>query len=102
MDVTLLTWSVAMLGLLIIGLLGSIQFIAVLLRRSDWTIKQSHGGSPGATDSNAYFAFNQGFAWADSVFWAPFQVAGSIGMLLGERWGFRSDAGTPTREAGSN
>ena len=22
------------------------------------------------------------------VFWAPFQVAGSVGMLLGERWGF--------------
>ncbi len=23
-----------------------------------------------------------------SLFWAPLQIAGSIGMLLGDRWGF--------------
>ena len=31
MDVTVMTWVVAVLGLLIIGLLGSLQLVAVLI-----------------------------------------------------------------------
>ena len=88
MEATVMTWIVAICGLLIIGLLATLQFIAVLRPRSDWTIKNVYGGSPSATDSKAYFAFNQGYAWADTVFWAPIQIAGSVGMLLGLRWGF--------------
>ena len=88
MDVTLWTWVVAGLGLLIMALLAGAQAIAVVRPRSEWTIQNVYGGSPSATDPVAYFAFNQGFAWADVVFWAPLQVAGSIGMLMGQRWGF--------------
>lgn len=88
MEVTTLTWIVAVLGLLIMGILASLQFVAVLRPRTEWTIENVYGGTPEGTDPTAYFAFNQGYAWADSFFWAPLQVAGSIGMLLGERWGF--------------
>lgn len=88
MDVTLWTWVVAGLGLLIMSLLAGAQGVAVLRPRSEWTIQNVYGGSPSATDPVAYFAFNQGFAWADAVFWAPLQVAGSVGMVLGHRWGF--------------
>ena len=88
MEVTALTWVVAVIGLLIIGVLGSLQLVAAWRPRSPWVIRNVYGGSPDATDPKAYFAFNQGFAWADPFFWAPLQVAGSIGMLLGERWGF--------------
>ena len=88
MEVTALTWIVATLGLLIIGLLASLQFVAVLRPRAEWTIKNVYGSTPELTDSTAYFAYNQGQAWADPFFWAPLQIAGSIGMLLGERWGF--------------
>lgn len=88
MEVTAWTWVVAIAGLGLIGLLGSLQFVAVLQPRSEWTIENVYGGSPDATDPKAYFAFNQGYAWADPFFWAPLQIAGSIGMLLGERWGF--------------
>ncbi len=56
--------------------------------RSEWTIKNVYGGDPTATDATAYFAFNQGYAWADAFLWAPLQIGGSIGMLLGHRWGF--------------
>ena len=87
MDVTPWTWVVAGLGLLIMSLLAGAQSIAVVRPRSEWTIQNVYGGSPSATDPVAYFAFNQGFAWAD-VFWAPLQVGGSIGMVLGHRWGF--------------
>ena len=88
MEVDALTWVVAIGGLAIMGLLGSLQLVAVLRPRAAWTVENVYGGSPDATDPTAYFAFNQGYAWADAVFWAPLQVAGSIGMLLGERWGF--------------
>jgi len=88
MEVTLWTWFVAIAGLAIIGILSIAQFIAVVRPRSDWTIENVYGGSPEATDPVAYFAFNQGFAWADAFFWLPLQIIGSIGMLLGARWGF--------------
>jgi len=88
MDVTLATWIIALAGLLLIGLLGSLQLVAVVRPRAQWTVDNVYGGTPGATDETAYFAFNQGFAWADVAFWVPLQIVGSLGMLLGHRWGF--------------
>ena len=78
----------AIAGLALILLLGGLQLVAVLRPRSAWTIENVYGGSPDTTDPKAYFAFNQGYAWADAIFWAPLQIAGSIGMILGYRWGF--------------
>ena len=88
MEVTVMTILVAVAGLLISGLLLGAQLVAVFNPRGDWTVKNVYGGDPGATDPKAYFAFNQGYAWADSFFWLPIQIAGSVGMLLGDRWGF--------------
>lgn len=88
MEVTPLTWVVAVGGLGITTLLNALQIVAVINPRTDWTIKNIYGGDPQATDPTAYFAYNQGYAWADSFFWAPLQIGGSIGMLLGQRWGF--------------
>ena len=88
MEVTAATWLVAIAGLLLMFLLGGLQLVAVLRPRSAWTIENVYGGSPETTDPKAYFAFNQGYAWADAIFWAPLQIAGSIGMILGYRWGF--------------
>lgn len=88
MDVTVLTWIVALGGLLLMALLGTLQWIAVLRPKAGWTIQNVYGGDPSTTDPKAYFAFNQGWAWADAVFWMPLQIGASIGMLLGERWGF--------------
>jgi hypothetical protein len=69
-------------------LLGSLQLVAVVRPRGSWTVKHVYGGDPESTDPRAYFAFNQGFARADALLWAPLQIAGSIGMLLGQQWGF--------------
>ena len=73
MDVTPMTWAVAMAGLGLMLLLGGLQLVAVLRPRSAWTIENVYGGEPDATDPTAYFAFNQGMAWADVFFWAPLQ-----------------------------
>jgi len=86
-EVTTVTWVIAITGLALIALLGALQLVAVLRPRTEWTITNVYGGSPEATDPKAYFAFNQGMAWAD-MFWVPLQIAASIGMLQGERWGF--------------
>ena len=88
MEVTAATWIIALAGLGLIGLLAAVQLVAAVRPRAQWTIDNVYSGSPNDTDPVAYFAFNQGFAWADPFFWAPLQIAGSIGMMLGHRWGF--------------
>ena len=88
MEVTTMTWVVAIAGLFLILLLGSFQLVAVMRPRSEWTIANVYGGDPVETDTRAYFAYNQGYAWADTFLWVPLQIAGSIGMLYGQRWGF--------------
>jgi hypothetical protein len=88
MEVTPVTWIIGLSGLAIMGSLMAAQLVAVIRPRSDWTIKNVYGGSPDSTDPRAYFAVNQGFAWADTIFWGPIQIAGSVGMLLGRRLGF--------------
>lgn len=71
MEVTLLTQIVAIAGLGLIGLLGTLQLIAFLRPRAQWTIQNVYGGHPKRTDPTAYFAFNRGSALADPFFWAP-------------------------------
>ncbi len=88
MEVTAATWVVSVAGLVLITLLGSLQLVAVLRPQAEWTVQNVYGGDPTSTDPKAYFAYNQGYAWADPFFWAPLQIAGSVGMLLGHRWGF--------------
>mgnify|MGYP006865153941 CR=1 FL=1 len=88
MEVTSPTYIVAIIGLLLMVFLVAMQLVAVFNPRGDWTIKNVYGSDPKNTDDKAYFAFNQGYAWADVFFWGPIQIAGSIGMLLGHRWGF--------------
>ena len=88
MEVTAWTWAVALAGLVLILLLGGLQLVAALKPRDEWTIKNVYGGDPTSTDPTAYFAYNQGYAWADPFFWAPLQIVGSVGMLLGQQWGF--------------
>ncbi len=88
MEVTAATWIVALLGMVLIALLSGLQLVALIRPRAPWTIENVYGGTPEATDPAAYFAFNRASAWADPFLWAPLQMAGSIGMLIGERWGF--------------
>ncbi len=83
-----MTWFVSIAGLALIGLLGSLQVVAVVRPRSSWTIENVYGGDPTRTDPVAYFAFNRGYAWADVALWVPLQTAASIGMLSGQTWGF--------------
>jgi hypothetical protein len=87
MQVTIATRTVAIVGLLISLLLWSLQFVAVIYPRDQWTIENVYGGTPGE-NPEAYFAWNQGAAWADTFFWLPLQIVGSAGMLLGQKWGF--------------
>ncbi len=88
MEVTLFTWIIGVAGLLLTGLLFVFQLIATLRPKSEWTLKNVYNSDPDATDPRAYFAFNQGLAWADVAFWCPIQIAGCVAMLLGQQWGF--------------
>ena len=78
MEVTVLTWIVGVAGLLIMGLLAALQLVAVVNPRGEWTIENVYGGDPRSTDPKAFFAVYQGYAWADTFFWGPIQITGSI------------------------
>ena len=88
MEVTTATWAIALIGLGLISLLTALQLVAVVRPRAQWRIDNVYGGSPDDTDPQAYVAFNRASAWVDPFLWAPLQITGSVGMLLGERWGF--------------
>lgn len=88
MEVTFWTWAVALAGLAFALILGVAQAAALWRPRAEWTVKNVYGGDPDDTDPVAYFAFNRGLALADVVYWLPFQIAASTGMLMGARWGF--------------
>ena len=88
MEVTAATWAIALIGLVLMSLLAVLQLVALVRPRARWTIDNVYRGSPDDTDPDAYFAFNRASAWADPFLLAPLQIGGSIGMLLGERWGF--------------
>ena len=88
MEVTVATWVVALAGLALMGLLMTLRAIAVARPRAEWTIDNVYGGSPDDTDPKAFFAYNQGYAWADTFLWGPIQMVAVVGMLLGQRWGF--------------
>ena len=49
MEVTLLNRIVAIAGLALIGVLGSLQMVALLRPHSDWTIDNVHGGQTPTT-----------------------------------------------------
>lgn len=83
MEVTILTWIVAIAGLALISFPGSLQLVALIRPRSQWTIDNVYGGKPDRTVIKAYLAFNQGFAWADSVSWHSRRSAGASECSLG-------------------
>jgi hypothetical protein len=83
MDVTPLTWVVAVAGLALIVLLSALQLVAVLRPKARWTVDNVYGGSPDDTDPTAYFAYNQGYAWADPFSGRPCKSPAAPGCSSG-------------------
>jgi hypothetical protein len=54
MGVRALTVVVAVLGLLIMGLLALLEWVAVVRPRGEWTVRNVYGGDHSATDARAY------------------------------------------------
>jgi hypothetical protein len=65
-EATAATWVIAVAGLVLMLLLGSLQLVAVVRPRAEWTVENVYGGSPDRTDPTAYFAYNQGY-WYTAV-----------------------------------
>lgn len=72
---TTATWTVALIGLLLISLLSGLQSVDALRPRAPRTTENINGGSPDDTDPADCLAFNQATAWADPFRWA-------VGFLL--------------------
>ena len=75
MEVTDNTRIVAVLGLFMITLLEVFQFMILLRPRSEQSLTPPE-------------VYDLGWAYADTLWSLPLQIGGSVGMLLGRKWGF--------------
>ena len=87
MEPTLVTWALVIWGAVTLAPLTSVQ-LALLLnphgaRTKEWVIGQGEDWR-----NRTHFRFAIGAAWADWLLVVPLFVAGALGVLLGESWGY--------------
>ena len=88
LEPTLITWILVVFGLLFVFLpMLFIQLLMVLRPRSQKTRDICIGKGEDWRDKT-HFRMSFGVGWADLVIWLPLLAAGSIGVLMGQVWGY--------------
>ena len=88
LEPTLITWILVVFGLLFIFLpMLFIQLLMVLRPHSQKTRDICIGKGEDWRDKT-HFRMSFGAGWADLVIWLPLLAAGSIGVLMGQVWGY--------------
>lgn len=87
LEPTLVTWIIVIFGFLIYipVIYGQILLLAcphsqaakdiIIGKGEDWR-------------DRTHFRSSYGFAWADLIFFLPILIAGSVGVILGQVWGY--------------
>jgi hypothetical protein len=84
---TVVTWILVAFGIItVIGLL----YAQLLLLREPQGQKAKNLiiGKGEDWRDKSHFRFSYGFAWADWMVWMPLIVSGTIGVSLGQAWGY--------------
>ena len=85
---TLITWILVVFGAVFIFVpMLYAQLLMVLRPRSQKTKDLIIGKGEDWRDKT-HFRMSYGAAWADLIVWLPLLAAGSIGVLLGQAWGY--------------
>jgi hypothetical protein len=88
LEPTLITWILVVFGLVLIFLpMLYVQLLMVLRPHSQKT-KDILIGKGDDWRDKTHFRISYGAAWADLMIWLPLLVAGSIGVILGQAWGY--------------
>ena len=87
MEPTLVTWALVIWGVTTLAPLTAVQMALLLsphsTRSKEWVI-----GTDEDWRDKTHFRFALGAAWADWLVALPLFVAGVVGVLLGEAWGY--------------
>jgi len=81
---------------LVLVIFGLVFVFAVLVYGQILMVSRPHGrktkdlliGKGEDWRDKTHFRFSYGGAWADLLFFLPLLLAGSVGVLLGDRWGY--------------
>jgi hypothetical protein len=84
---TLITWILVIFGALIYLLVLYGQILVALRPHSQKTKDFAIGKGEDWRDET-HFRSSYGFAWADLIFKIPLLVVGSVGVVLGQAWGY--------------
>ena len=83
-----LTWILVIFGVVFIFIpMVYVQFNVAANPNSQKTKDMIHGKGEDYRD-NTHFRVSYGLALSDLIFWLPLLAAGSIGVILGRKWGY--------------
>ena len=85
---TVITWILVIFGALLIFLPMLYAQLLMALRPHSQKTKDLLIGKGEDWRDNTHLRMSLGTAWADLIVWLPLLVAGSIGVLLGQVWGY--------------
>jgi hypothetical protein len=85
---SVLTWILVIFGVVVIFIpMVYVQFSVAVKPNSQQTKDIIIGRGEDYRD-NTHFRVSYGIALSDLIFWLPLLAAGSIGVLLGRKWGY--------------
>jgi len=87
LEPTIVTWILVIFGIVIYLPLKYCQ-ILVIIRPHGQKTKDIAIGKGEDWRDKTHFRFSYGAAWADWIIQLPLFIAGSIGVLLGQSWGY--------------
>jgi hypothetical protein len=87
MQPTLVTWALVIFGIITLIPLILAQ-LSMLVRPGSRETKDLIIGKGEDWRDKTHFRMSLGAAWADWLFFVPVFVTGSIGVLLGQTWGY--------------
>lgn len=85
---TIITWFLIIFGALFIFLPMLYVQLLVALRPHSQKARDMVIGKGQDYRDKTHFRMSYGLAWADLIIWLPLLAAGSIGVILGQAWGY--------------
>ena len=87
MQPTLVTWVLVVFGVITNGALSYVYLVFLRNPHSPKSKELMIGRGKEWRD-DTHFRLNLGFAWADFLFYVPLFVAGCVGAVQGQTWGY--------------
>jgi hypothetical protein len=88
LEPTIVTWILIVWGIVLILLPILYAQLLMVRRPQDQKTKDLIIGEGEDWRDKSHFRSSYGIGWADLIMWLPMLAVGSIGVILGEHWGY--------------